>query len=132
IISYELPASLALLQIALYAGSLAPQEIVRSQGGLPHQWFVFASPFTFVSFFIYFIAALAEANRTPFDLPEAESELVAGFTTEYSGFRYGVFSLAEWTNLYVLGALVSAAFLGGWNVPFVSAERVAASGALSV
>jgi NADH-quinone oxidoreductase subunit H len=132
IVSYELPASLALLQVALLAGSLAPQAIVRSQGGLPHQWLVFSNPFTFVSFFVYFIAALAEANRTPFDLPEAESELVAGFTTEYSGFRYGVFSLAEWTNLYVLGALVSVAFLGGWNVPFVTPEAVAASGALTL
>jgi NADH:ubiquinone oxidoreductase subunit H len=125
IVSYELPSAMALLQVALLAGSLAPQSIVRAQGGLPHQWFLFANPFAFASFFIYFIAGLAEGNRTPFDLPEAESELVAGFTTEYSGFRYGVFSLAEWTNLYVLGAIVSMAFLGGWNVPFVDAQVVA-------
>ena len=100
----------------------ANQGIVMAQGGLPHQWFLFANPFSFASFFIYFIAGLAEGNRTPFDLPEAESELVAGFTTEYSGFRYGVFSLAEWTNLYVLGAIVSVSFLGGWNVPFYPAQ----------
>ena len=125
IVSYELPAAMALLQVALLAGTLSPQGIVRAQGGLPHEWFVFANPFAFAAFFIYFIAGLAEGNRTPFDLPEAESELVAGFTTEYSGFRYGVFSLAEWTNLYVLGAIVSATFLGGWNLPFITAEMQA-------
>jgi NADH-quinone oxidoreductase subunit H len=125
IVSYELPAAMALLQVALLAGTLSPQGIVRAQGGLPHEWFVFANPFAFASFFIYFIAGLAEGNRTPFDLPEAESELVAGFTTEYSGFRYGVFSLAEWTNLYVLGAIVTTSFLGGWNLPFLPADLVA-------
>ena len=130
IVSYELPASMALLQIALLAGTLSPQAIVRAQGGLPQQWFVFANPCAFVGFFIYFIAALAEGNRTPFDLPEADSELVAGFTTEYSGFRYGVFMLAEWTNVYVLSAAAAALFLGGWNVPFVSAEAVSGSALL--
>jgi NADH-quinone oxidoreductase subunit H len=132
IVSYELPASMALLQIALLAGTLSPQAIVRAQGGLPHQWFVFANPFAFAAFFIYFIAALAEGNRTPFDLPEADSELVAGFTTEYSGFRYGVFMLAEWTNVYVLSAAAAALFLGGWNVPFVSAEAVTSSALLGL
>jgi NADH:ubiquinone oxidoreductase subunit H len=132
IVSYELPGAMALVVVALMAGTLSPQEIVRAQGGLPHQWFVFANPFAFAAFFIYFIAGLAEGNRTPFDLPEAESELVAGFTTEYSGFRYSVFGLAEWTNLYVLGAIVSLAFLGGWNVPFVPAAVVAASPGLQL
>ena len=107
IISYELPASIALLSVVVAAGTLAPQAIVRAQGGLPPDWFVFRSPFTFVAFFIYFISALAEGNRTPFDLPEAESELVAGFTTEYSGFRWSIFSLAEWTNIYVMSAIVA-------------------------
>jgi NADH-quinone oxidoreductase subunit H len=130
IVSYELPASLALLQVALLAGTLSPQGIVHAQGGLPHQWFLFANPFTFVSFFIWFIAALAEGNRTPFDLPEAESELVAGFTTEYSGFRFSVFALAEWTNMYVVGAVAAVMFLGGWNVPFLSPAQLAASPAL--
>ena len=99
-------------------------------GRLPPDWFVFRSPFTFAAFFIYFISALAEGNRTPFDLPEAESELVAGFNTEYSGFRWSIFSLAEWTNVYVVGAIVTTVFLGGWNVPFASADAVAASVAL--
>ncbi|HEX2660306.1 MAG TPA: complex I subunit 1 family protein, partial [Polyangia bacterium] len=98
IVSYELPASVALLAVVVAAGTLSPQAIVRAQGGLPMDWFVFRSPFTFVAFFIYFISALAEGNRTPFDLPEAESELVAGFNTEYSGFRWSIFSLGEWTN----------------------------------
>ncbi len=127
IVSYEVPAALALLQIALLAGTLSPQAIVRAQGGLPHQWFLFSNPFTFVCFFIYFIAALAEGNRAPFDLPEADSELVAGYNTEYSGFRFSIFSLAEWTNMYVLGAIASVTFLGGWNIPFVSADGIGAS-----
>lgn len=130
IVSYELPASLALLQVALLAGSLSPQEIVRAQGGMPHEWFVFANPFAFVCFFIYFIAALAEGNRTPFDLPEAESELVAGYATEYSGFRFTIFSMAEWTNLYVIAAIMATLFLGGWNVPFVTPAELAGSVAL--
>jgi len=127
IVSYELPASMALLAVVVVAGTLSPQAIVRAQGGLPVDWFVFRSPFTFVAFFIYFISALAEGNRTPFDLPEAESELVAGFSTEYSGFRWSIFSLSEWTNVYVMSAIVATTFLGGWNVPFVSADAVAAS-----
>jgi NADH-quinone oxidoreductase subunit H len=127
IISYELPASIALLSVVVVAGTLSPQAIVRAQGGLPVDWFLFRSPFTFVAFFIYFISALAEGNRTPFDLPEAESELVAGYNTEYSGFRWSIFSLAEWTNVYVVSAVVATVFLGGWNVPFVSADTVARS-----
>jgi NADH:ubiquinone oxidoreductase subunit H len=132
IISYELPASIALLSVVVAAGTLSPQAIVRAQGGLPVDWFVFRSPFTFVAFFVYFISALAEGNRTPFDLPEAESELVAGYNTEYSGFRWSIFSLAEWTNVYVMGAIVATVFLGGWNVPFVSADAVATSLGLGI
>src|SRR3569832_93665 len=127
IISYELPASIALLSVVVVAGTLSPQELIRAQGGLPVDWFVFRSPFAFVAFVIYFISALAEGNRTPFDLPEAESELVAGFNTEYSGFRWSIFSLAEWTNVYVVGAIVTTVFLGGWQVPFFTADAVAAS-----
>jgi NADH-quinone oxidoreductase subunit H len=93
------------------------QGIIRAQGWMPHQWFLFHNPFTFAAFFIFFVAALAEGNRTPFDLPEAESELVAGFCTEYSGMRYLLFFLAEWGNLYVIGAVVTTLFLGGWQVP---------------
>jgi NADH-quinone oxidoreductase subunit H len=84
---------------------------------VPWRWFLFDNPFTFVAFFVFFVAALAEGNRTPFDLPEAESELVMGFATEYSGMRNLLFFMAEWGNLYVIGAIVTTLFLGGWNIP---------------
>src|SRR5262245_33538879 len=118
---------MALLSVVVLAGTLSPQTIVRAQGGWPTDWFVFRSPFTFAAFFVYFIAALAEGNRTPFDLPEAESDLVAGYHTEYSGFRWSMLQLGECTNIYVVSAIVSAVFLGGWNLPGVSADAIAAS-----
>ena len=130
IVSYELPASMALLTVVVVAGTLSPQTIVREQGGWPFDWFLFRSPFTFAAFFIYFIAALAEGNRTPFDLPEAESELVAGYHTEYSGFRWSIFQLGEWTNIYVISAIVATVFLGGWNIPGISPDAIAGSPAL--
>src|SRR5882724_12817204 len=88
IVSYEIPAALSIFPIVLLTGTLSMQGIIQAQGWAPWHWFVFANPFTFAAFFIFFVAALAEGNRTPFDLPEAESELVAGFCTEYSGMRY--------------------------------------------
>ena len=124
IVSYEIPAGLSIFPIVLITGTLSFQSIIQQQGWAPHTWFVFHSPFTFVAFFILFTSALAEGNRTPFDLPEAESELVAGFVTEYSGARYLFFFLVEWGNLYVIGALVSALFLGGWQVPPVTDNLV--------
>jgi NADH-quinone oxidoreductase subunit H len=117
IISYEIPASLALLAIILVSGTLSLQGIIRAQGWSPADWFLFRNPFLFTGFFYFFIANLAEGNRTPFDLPEAESELVAGYSTEYSGMRFAFFMLAEWANLYVVAAILCVAFLGGWNVP---------------
>ena len=83
----------------------------------PWNWNLFHSPFTFVAALIFYVSALAEANRTPFDIPEAESELVAGFATEYSGMRFALFFLAEWGTLYVIGAVMTTLFLGGWHVP---------------
>jgi NADH:ubiquinone oxidoreductase subunit H len=124
IISYELPASVALLTIATLTGSLSTQKIVEAQGAAPWDWYLFRNPFTFMAFFIWFISALAEGNRTPFDLPEAESELVSGYNTEYSGFRFALFPLVEWVNLFVIGAVASMLFLGGWRVPFVSPEQM--------
>jgi len=120
IISYELPASVALLTIATLTGSLSTQTIVEAQGAWPWQWYLFHDPFTLVAFFIWFGSALAEGNRTPFDLPEAESELVAGYNTEYSGFRFSLFPLVEWVNVAVIGAIGTMLFLGGWRAPFVS------------
>ncbi len=117
IISYEIPAGLALLPVVLLTGTLSTQGIIQAQGWAPWDWFVFNNPFTFVTAFMFYVAALAEGNRTPFDIPEAESELVAGFCTEYSGMRYGLFFLAEWGNLYIIGAVATTLFFGGWQVP---------------
>lgn len=132
IVSYEIPAALAIASVAMMTGTLRLQGIVHAQGGLPHKWIVFANPATFVLFFLYFTAALAEANRTPFDLPEAESELVAGYSTEYSGMRYLFFFFAEWANVFVMSGLSTALFLGGWQLPFVSPMQQEASTALQI
>jgi len=120
IVSYEIPAGLAVLTIIFTAGTLSMQGIIAQQGWAPWQWYLFHSPFTFVAFFLFFTAALAEGNRTPFDIPEAESELVAGYVTEYSGMRFLFFFFAEWGNLYVIGAVATTLFLGGWQIPPVT------------
>jgi NADH-quinone oxidoreductase subunit H len=120
IISYEIPAGLAVLVVVLHAGGLSTQTIIQAQGGMPWNWFIFYSPFSLVAFPVYFTAALAEGNRTPFDLPEAESELVAGYSTEYSGFRFVVFFFAEWANLWIMSAIAVLCFFGGWRIPLVS------------
>ena len=125
IVSYEIPAGLAIFSIVLLSGTLSTQGIIRAQGWAPWNWFVFHNPFTFVAFFLFFVSALAEGNRTPFDLPEAESELVQGIYTEYSGMRFALFGLAEFGNLYVIGALVTTLFLGGWQVPPLATHPVA-------
>ncbi len=117
IVSYEIPTAVGVLVIVMLAGSLSLQEIIASQGGYPWQWHLFHSPFTVVTFFIVFISGLAEGNRAPFDLPEAESELVAGYNTEYSGMRFVFFFFAEWANLYLIAAVGTALFLGGWQLP---------------
>src|SRR5438128_10072647 len=106
IVSYEIPAGLSILPVVMLAGTLSMQDIIRHQGWAPWTWHVFDNPFTFFAFFIFFVSALAEGNRTPFDLPEAESELVMGFATEYSGLRNLLFFMAEWGNLYIIGAVV--------------------------
>jgi NADH-quinone oxidoreductase subunit H len=124
IISYEIPTAMALLMVVLASGTMSTQGIIQQQGWLPWEWNLFRTPFLFVGFFIYFIAALAEANRTPFDLPEGESELVAGYNTEYSGIRFALFFLAEWANIYVIAAIATLTFLGGWNVPSFVPESV--------
>lgn len=123
IVSYEVPVGMALLPAVLIAGSLSLQDIVRSQGGLLgiFGWNIFHNPFTFLSFFVYYVAALAETNRTPFDIPEAESELVAGYHVEYSGIRFAFFFLAEYGDMFVVSSLATACYLGGWHVPFIRA-----------
>jgi NADH-quinone oxidoreductase subunit H len=119
IVSYEIPAGLSIFPIVMLTGSLSMQDLIKSQGWAPWSWNLFDNPFAFVAFFVFFVSALAEGNRTPFDLPEAESELVAGFATEYSGMRNLLFFMAEWGNLYVIGAIVTTLFLGGWQIPDV-------------
>ena len=124
IVSYEIPAGLSILTIVFLAGTMSMQGIIKQQGWAPWDWFLFNNPFTFAAFFLYFTAALAEGNRTPFDIPEAESELVAGYVTEYSGMRFLFFFFAEWGNLYVIGAVATTLFLGGWQVPPVTNDPV--------
>jgi NADH-quinone oxidoreductase subunit H len=119
IVSYEIPTGLAILTIVVLAGTLNMQEIITQQGGWPWSWFIFSNPFSFIAFFIFFASILAEGNRTPFDLPEAESELVAGYLTEYSGMRFVFFFFAEWANLWVMSAIITTLFLGGWQIPGV-------------
>jgi NADH-quinone oxidoreductase subunit H len=109
------------------AGTLSMQGIVRAQGPWPWQWFVFTNPAATLAFAIFFIAQLAEGNRTPFDLPEAESELVAGYLSEYSGFRFAIYFLVEFGNLWVMAAISATLFLGGWQVPGVGPEVFAAA-----
>jgi len=123
IVSYEIPVGMALIPAVLIAGSLSLQDIVHSQGGLLgiFGWNLFHNPFTFFSFFLYFTAAQAETNQTPFDLPEAESELVSGYNVEYSGIRFGFFFLSEFGDMFIVAALATACFLGGWNIPFFNA-----------
>jgi NADH-quinone oxidoreductase subunit H len=124
IVSYEIPAGLSIFPVVLMTGTLSMQGIIRAQGWAPQHWFLFANPFTFVAANILYVSALAEGNRTPFDLPEAESELVAGFATEYSGMRYLFFFMAEWGNLFIIGAIITTLFLGGWQFAQVSNNAV--------
>jgi NADH-quinone oxidoreductase subunit H len=127
VISYEIPAGLAIMVPVLMAGSLSMQEIIRQQGAWPWEWNLFTNPFALVAFAVFFVSQLAEGNRTPFDLPEAESELVAGYLSEYSSFRFAIYFLVEFGNLWVMAAVAVTLFFGGWQVPFAGPEVFAAA-----
>jgi NADH-quinone oxidoreductase subunit H len=115
IVSYEIPLTLSVVGLILLAGTMSLNTIVLDQQGWFTSWFIFRQP---LGALIFFIAATAEANRTPFDLTEADSEIVAGFATEYSGMRFGFFFFAEYVNVFVISALTVTLFFGGWNAPF--------------
>ncbi|MCI0469894.1 MAG: NADH-quinone oxidoreductase subunit NuoH [Nitrospirae bacterium] len=114
VISYEIAMGLSLVGVMMMAGSLNLSDIVRAQQQYPAG--MFAIP-QFLGFFVFIVAAFAETNRLPFDLPEAESELVAGYFTEYSGFRFALFFLGEYTAMLVMSSISAICFLGGWTVP---------------
>ena len=124
LVSYEIPVGLSLLAGVIMAGSLSTVEISMLQSGGVWNWFIWrCGPFSIIAALLLYIGALAETNRTPFDLAEAESELVSGYHTEYSGFRFSLFFLAEYTNMFIASALVVILFLGGFTglvpIPFV-------------
>ncbi|HWB54223.1 MAG TPA: NADH-quinone oxidoreductase subunit NuoH, partial [Tepidisphaeraceae bacterium] len=117
-VSYEIPLGLSIIIGVMTAGTLNMVLLGEIQGGGLQTWLVFRNPFTFAAFMVYFIASLASNKRAPFDLPESESELVAGYHTEYSGLRFSFFFFAEYAAMFVVGGIQTALFLGGWNDPF--------------
>lgn len=114
IVSYEVPLTISVLGAVMLAGSVSLSSIVQAQG--PYFWRWFWLP-QILGFGIYFVASIAEVNRTPFDLPEAEQELVAGFNVEYSGMKFAMFFLAEFINMFTVSAVATTLFLGGWQPP---------------
>lgn len=119
-VSYEIPLILSAVTVVMVVGSLKLSDIVAAQNqytcGIAH-WFVF-TPWGLIGFMLFFIASLAESNRTPFDLPEAESEIIAGYFTEYSGFKFALFFLGEYLGMFAIIGLGITLFLGGWTAPF--------------
>lgn len=147
IISYEIPLGLSVLCVVMIAQTLDLQEMSRQQGILSVEpiylfgikswgievskiggfltWYVFQNPFLWLVFLIFFISGIAESNRAPFDLPESESELVGGYHTEYSGFRWGIFMLSEYGMMLLVSILAAILFFGGWNTPFPNIGNIA-------
>ncbi len=117
VVSYEVPLALCAVIPVMAAGTMDLVSIGQMQTGWLSNWLVFHDPFTFVTFWVYFTCATASVNRAPFDLAEAESELVAGFLTEYSGFRWSIFFMAEYASMFVVSGLAAILFCGGWNGP---------------
>jgi NADH-quinone oxidoreductase subunit H len=126
-ISYELPLIVVTLPVVMVVGSLSPDAIVAAQGGytfgfVPH-WFV-TTPWGAAAFILFFVSGLVESNRTPFDVPEGESEIVAGHMTEYSGFKYATFFMAEYFGMFAISGLAVTLFLGGWQAPIAGLQFV--------
>jgi NADH-quinone oxidoreductase subunit H len=117
-VSYEIPLGISIIVAVMAAGTLNMVQMSHMQGGGIHTWIIYRNPFVFLAFFMYFIASLASNKRAPFDLPESESELVAGFHTEYSGLRFSFFFFAEYAAMFVVGGIQTALFLGSWHDPF--------------
>jgi NADH-quinone oxidoreductase subunit H len=126
-ISYELPLIITVLPVVMIVGSLTPDTIVTAQDGYAFgfvpRWFVF-TPWGATAFLLFFVSGLVESNRTPFDVPEGESEIVAGHMTEYSGFKYATFFMAEYIGMFAITGLATTLFLGGWHAPVRALEFV--------
>src|SRR3989449_6056168 len=126
-ISYELPLIITVLPAVMVVGSLMPDRIVAAQAdytfGLVPRWFVF-TPWGAAAFILFFVSGLVESNRTPFDVPEGESEIVAGHMTEYSGFKYATFFMAEYIGMFAITGLGTTLFLGGWHAPIRMLEFI--------
>lgn len=143
IVSYEVPAAMSLVIIVMFLGSLNLSDVVTAQSGPVWNWIIFGgpkqdvtlasgtvysaswanlifAPFFIATFVMYYISGLAETNRTPFDIPEAESELVSGYHTEYSGMKFAMFFMSEYANMFLVSIVTSILFFGGWNSPFGS------------
>ncbi len=115
IVSYEIPLTLSAVGVVLLTGSMSLNQTVLAQSGSFLDWFLFRQP---LAALIFIVAGIAEANRTPFDLTEADSEIVAGFATEYSGMRFGFFFFAEYVNVFIVSAIITTLYFGGWTAPF--------------
>ena len=126
-ISYELPLIITVLPVVMIVGSLTPDTIVAAQDGYVFgfvpRWFVF-TPWGATAFILFFVSGLVESNRTPFDVPEGESEIVAGHMTEYSGFKYATFFMAEYIGMFAITGLGTTLFLGGWHAPVRALEFI--------
>ena len=126
-VSYELPLIITVLPVIMIVGALSPDAIVTAQAGYAHgvvpRWFVF-TPWGATAFILFFISGLVESNRTPFDVPEGESEIVAGHMTEYSGFKYAIFFMAEYFGMFAVSGMAVTLFLGGWHAPLRALEIV--------
>lgn len=120
-ISYEIAMGLSVVALFMISGSVGLNEIVRDQGPLPWHWNFFRQP---LAFFVFLAASYAETNRTPFDLPEGESEIVAGYHVEYSSMKFAMFFMGEYAAMVIASAVAASLFLGGWQVPFLSTENL--------